>query len=232
MAARFEEGPQPATDDPGSRGAPDGPARRREAVRAGHGGDLTGALAAAGDSDPSVRVAALGALARLGRFDGPALSTALGDPDPTVRRRACEAAGRLAGDPGDGLGAADAVGLLEAVLEDPDPLVAEAAAWALGEQGALAGVEPVVIGALAAMAGGHPDALCREAAVAALGALGDPAGLEAVLAALGDKPAVRRRAAVALAAFEDPRADEGLRQCLGDRDWQVRQVAEDLLAEG
>ena len=56
------------------------------------------------------------------------------------------------------------------------------------------------------------------------------AGLPAVLAALEDKPAIRRRAAVALAAFEGPEVEAALRRCLEDRDWQVRQVAEDLLA--
>jgi HEAT repeat protein len=77
---------------------------------------------------------------------------------------------------------------------------------------------------------GHRDPLCREAAVAALGAIGDPSGLTAVLAALEDKPAVRRRAAVALAAVEGAAVEEALHRCLEDRDWQVRQVAEDLLA--
>ena len=57
----------------------------------------------------------------------------------------------------------------------------------------------------------HGDARCREAAVAALGAIGDPAGLPAVLAALGDKPTVRRRATVALAGFDDPRVTPALR---------------------
>ena len=66
--------------------------------------------------------------------------------------------------------------------------------------------------------------------MAALGAIGDPAGLSAVVAALEDKPAIRRRAAVALAAFEGPEVETALRRCLEDRDWQVRQVAEDLLA--
>ena len=68
--------------------------------------------------------------------------------------------------------------------------------------------------------------------MAALGAIGDPAGLPAVLGALEDKPAIRRRAAVALAAFEGPAVDAALRRCLDDRDWQVRQVAEDLLVPG
>ena len=86
--------------------------------------------------------------------------------------------------------------------------------------------------ALAAVDGGHSDPLCREAAVAALGAIGDPDGLVAVLGALDDKPANRRRAAAALAAFEGPEVDAALQRCLDDRDWQVRQVAEDLLADG
>ena len=66
--------------------------------------------------------------------------------------------------------------------------------------------------------------------MAALGAIGDPTGLPAILAALHDKPAVRRRAAVALAAFAGPSVEAALRRCLEYRDWQVRQVAEDLLA--
>ena len=50
-----------------------------------------------------------------------------------------------------------------------------------------------------------------------------------MLAARNDKPAIRRRAAIALAAFEDPKVDEALKKSLDDRDWQVRQIAEDLL---
>ncbi|HXN59491.1 MAG TPA: HEAT repeat domain-containing protein, partial [Acidimicrobiales bacterium] len=78
---------------------------------------------------------------------------------------------------------------------------------------------------------GHDDTRCREAAVAALGAIGDPAGLHAVLAALDDKPTVRRRATVALAGFDDPRVEPALRRAAEDRDWQVRQAAEELLDE-
>ena len=43
--------------------------RRRRAVVAGHGGDRDGAAALTGDRDPTVRAAALGALARLGALD-------------------------------------------------------------------------------------------------------------------------------------------------------------------
>jgi len=32
-----------------------------------------------------------------------------------------------------------------------------------------------------------------------------------------------------LAAFDDPKVDEALKKSLNDRDWQVRQIAEDLL---
>ncbi|HEY6474659.1 MAG TPA: HEAT repeat domain-containing protein, partial [Acidimicrobiales bacterium] len=72
---------------------------------------------------------------------------------------------------------------------------------------------------------------CREAAVAALGAIGDLAGLTAVLAALDDKPTVRRRATVALAGFDDPRVEPALHRAAEDRDWQVRQAAAELLDE-
>ena len=54
-------------------------------------------------------------------------------------------------------------------------------------------------------------------------------GLPAILAALEDKPQIRRRAVIALAAFDSPECDAALTRCLHDSDWQVRQAAEDLL---
>jgi len=142
-----------------------------------------------------------------------------------LRRRAAELAASAApGDPGLDAALVRAVG-------DEDPLVVEAACFALGERGAgmdaarLAGV----VGQLSSVSAQHREPHVREAAVAALGALGDPGGLPAVLAALGDRPTIRRRAAVALAAFDDAEAEAGLRRCLEDRDWQVRSVAETLL---
>jgi HEAT repeat protein len=191
--------------------------RRRRVALAGHTGDRDGARAGLSDPHPAVRATALGALERLGGLEDADLVAALTDPDPSVRRRSCElAAGRPGIDVRSG-------------LQDRDASVVEMTAWTLGEQGSSAPV--AALAALAAPVGGHPEPLCREAAVAALGAIGDPAGLAAVLAALDDKPAIRRRAAVALAAFEGPSVDAALRRCLDDRDWQVRQVAEDLLAE-
>ncbi len=196
--------------------------RRRRVALAGHTGDADTARPALDDPDPGVRSTALGALERLGLLSDDEVRRALADPAGPVRRRACELAAERAD--------VD----LAAVLGDDDASVVEMAAWSAGERGADDGrVGRSYVGTLSAIASpstGHGDPLCREAAVAALGAIGDPAGLPAVVAALGDKPAVRRRAAAALAAFRGPVAEAALRRCLDDRDWQVRQIAEDLLA--
>jgi len=183
---------------------------------AGHTGDAATAGAGLVDPAPTVRSTALGALERLGVLGRDELDSGLADPDPSVRRRSAELAATH-----------PEVPVVE-LLADPDPSVVEMTAWSLGERGESAAV--AALARLVPVDGGHPDPLCREAAVAALGAIGDPAGLPAVLAALDDKPAVRRRAAVALAAFDGPEVEAALRRCLDDRDWQVRQVAEDLLA--
>jgi HEAT repeat protein len=190
--------------------------RRRQAALAGHRGNREAATAALRDTAPSVRATALGALDRIGALQDGELVAALADPSPVVRRRASELAATRTGV------------AVAAALGDEDASVVEMAAWSLGERGERSAV--AALSSLAHPGSGHADPLCREAAVAALGAIGDPAGLPAVLAALDDKPAVRRRAAVALAAFEGPDVDQALRRCLDDRDWQVRQVAEDLLA--
>jgi HEAT repeat protein len=186
--------------------------RRRDAVLAGHAGDVAAARRALADPDPGTRAVALGALARLGRLGDDDLGAALVDPSPAVRSRAVELA-------------VPAGVELVPLLDDPEPFVAEQAAWALGERPPTA----PAVRALATTAGAHDDALVREAAVAALGALGHPDGLAAVLAATSDKPAVRRRAVLALASFDGPEVDAALRRALGDRDRQVRQAAEDLL---
>lgn len=245
---------QPATDPPAPELISDAGARatgappvadsetisaRRRAVVAGHTGDTTTAIELAHHPQAAVRSSALGALAASGALQIQLLIDALGDPAWMVRRRACELAGRLEFDrPASGpVGAEEElVERLGGELADREPLVAEAAAWALGE---LISKMPdtscpdticrACVDSIGNMATEHADALCREAAVAALGAIGDPSSIEHVLAALTDKPPIRRRATVALAAFEDPRADEALKMCLTDRDWQVRQAAEDIL---
>jgi HEAT repeat protein len=187
---------------------------RRDAALAGHRGDEEAARRALTDTDDTVRATGLGALARMNRLTAADVESALADTSSRVRRRAAE----LAKDQAE-------VDHLQA-LADEDPLVAEAAAYALGERGASANV----VAALAATSEHHADALVREAAVAALGALGDVGGLPAILRATTDKPAVRRRAVIALAPFEGPEVDAALERALNDRDWQVRQAAEDLLA--
>ncbi|MHB8439692.1 MAG: HEAT repeat domain-containing protein [Acidimicrobiales bacterium] len=192
-------------------------------MRAGHRGDIGAARALLDDPDGSVRASALGALARAGALTAHELATTLDDPDPEVRRRACDVAGRDMGFDLEVLALA-----LVARLADRDPLVVVAAAAALGEHPSAAVATAGAVEALSHTTRSHGDPRCREAAVAALGAVGDPAGLGAVLAALDDKAAVRRRAAVALAAFDGPDAEAGLARCAEDRDWQVRQVAEDL----
>jgi HEAT repeat protein len=209
----------PATDGTSDRRAQ---ARRRRVTVAGHRGDVAVARRGLADADPSVQVAALGALARLGGLGTADVTTALAGGPAAVRRRAVEVALAVRG-PGSRSALPAA---LAAALADPDPLVAVGAAWYLAERRHRPSVP-----ALAAMAAGHDDTRCREAAVAALGAIGDPAGLHAVLAALDDKPTVRRRATVALAGFDDPRVETALRRAAEDRDWQVRQAAEELLDE-
>jgi len=191
-------------------------ARRRAVALAGHQGDEDTAQRGLHDPAPSVRAAALGALARLGKLELDDVWHAAGDDDPRVRARAAELAV--------GLGP-EAEALLDAALVDGDARVVEAACFALGELGdeATASVTD-----LSAVGEGHPDPLCREAAVAALGAIGAPAGLAAILAATSDKPAVRRRAVLALSPFSGPEVDAALERALTDRDWQVRQAAEDL----
>jgi HEAT repeat protein len=207
----------------------DANARRWQAARAGHEGDAPGARRLLDDPDGGVRGAALGSLARLGELTVDDVARAAGDADPAVRARTAELAATLGAPldgPGDPARPDRVTGLLVDLLGDPDPRVAEVAAWALGERpdpGSLA------VTALGAVARRHDDALCREAAVAALGAVGDPAALPTILEALGDKATVRRRAIIALAPFEGPEVEAALRRHRGDRDRQVRQAAEDLL---
>ena len=198
------------TDDAG--------ARRRAAAVAGHTGDVETARSLLTDPAGSVRATALAALHRLGAMTTEELGAALHDADPGVRRRAVSLAATVPGDEGPSI---------VALLDDTDPVVVETAAWACGERQP---PEPSAAAALTRLATEHPEHLVREAAVAALGAIGDPVGLPAVLAALGERATLRRRAVVALAAFEGPEVDAALRRALDDRDRQVRQTAEDLLA--
>jgi HEAT repeat protein len=159
------------------------------------------ATQATDDPDPAVRAVAIAALVRVAprRVSAPVWRRAAHDGDARVRRRTAEVAPKLGRDA--------TCGVLLDLLADGDAWVAEAAAYAIGEQ-----PRPTraAVTALASAATAHPDPLVRESAVAALGALGVPETLPAVLA--GDAVEARLRAA------------------LSDNDWQVRQAAEDLLA--
>lgn len=207
---------------------------RRAAVIAGHSGDEPTVRKALQSADPRVRAAALGALARLDALDAETLAGGLRDGSAAVIRRAV----MLAGQSNDGASMPDSElpdselidGELLALLRDGADVVAEVAAWALGERHENADPASAgqVIAALSSAATLHADALVREAAVAALGSIGAPGGLAAVLKATSDKATVRRRAVIALAAFEGPEVDAALALARADRDWQVRQAAEDL----
>ena len=104
----------------------DSPAGRiRSLAVAAHRGDAEPARLATNDPDPAVRAAALGALDRADALNPSSLRAGFADPAALVRRRACELAATGSGYVAD----------LEGLLRDIDPLVAEAAAWALGERG-------------------------------------------------------------------------------------------------
>lgn len=194
-------------------------ARRRAVAVAGHQGDTEVARAHTNDPEGSIRAAALGALHRAGALQADDLRAGLADPDARVRTRAIEVLAALGG-----TGPARAVPLVP-LLDDPDPVVVEVAAWACGERDP---AEPGAVDRLARLVTEADDALVRESAVAALGSIGDPAGLPAILAATTDKATVRRRAVIALAPFDGPEVDAAFERARTDRDWQVRQVAEDL----
>ena len=166
------------------------------------------------------RVLALRAGARRALLSDEEWTRALGDPQAEVRREALALLGYLE------VRDEQLLTRITAALTDQDPLVVDAAAFALGEQMYLPAVEQ-----LSEVAMHHEDARCREAAVAALGALGDDRGRAAVLAALADKAPVRRRAIAALANFEGPDIDEALERAREDRDWQVRAALSQLEKE-
>ena len=188
--------------------------RWREIAIAGHSGDATLAREALHDPDPVARELAIGALARLDLLSDADLTAALADAAPSVRRRAAMIAGQRP------------QVSLRALLDDPDPTVVEAAAWACGEQ---EHIDDDVLATLINLGTVSGDALVREACTAALGAIGDQRGLPTILHGCTDKPAVRRRAVLALAPFAGDDVDNALQAALTDRDWQVRQAAEDVL---
>jgi HEAT repeat protein len=186
---------------------------RREVVIAGHASDPATATAGLTSPDPAVRLAALGALDRLGRLTASDLATATIDPAASVRRRAAE------------LAASHPDVEILPLLADDDATVVEMAAWSCGERH---DVSDAILGRLIELTTCAAEPLVRESCAAALGAIGDARGLPAILAACDDKPTVRRRAVLALAPFDGDDVRGAVQRALDDRDWQVRQAAEDL----
>lgn len=162
------------------------------------------------------RILALRGLVRHGVVDESLWLACLADDDVDVRREALTQVSQHPATPAVAQRVTD-------LLDDPDALVVDGAAFALGEftfSGA--------VGPLCRVARDHPDARCREAAIAALGAIGDDAARVVIIAALDDKAPVRRRAIVALANFEGPDIEAALERASDDRDWQVRAAVSQL----
>ncbi len=166
-------------------------------------------------SDARERILAARGAARRGLLGAhyPAL---LIDRDPEVRR---EVLVLLSHDDAD----ERTLEVLRTMLNDDDPLVVDAALFALGEHEDAASVEQIID-----IARNHDDARVRESAIAVLGVLGDVRAKPTVILALEDKAPVRRRAIVALANFEGPDVDEALVRASDDRDWQVRAAVDQL----
>ena len=169
------------------------------------------------DPDARRRVLALRAAQRRALISAGYWRAALTDADVDVRRESLTliaAATQVD---------ASLLSLVVAALRDHDALVVDAAAFALGEHLHVDAIEELI-----AVATGHDDARCRESAIAALGAIGDDRARPAIIAALEDRPPVRRRAIVALANFEGPDIDAALARASEDRDWQVRAAVDQL----
>jgi len=163
------------------------------------------------------RVLALRGAVRQGLVTSEDWRAAFGDRDVDVRREALNQVAHAAIDDDDVLAA------IVRLLDDGDALVVDGAVFALGEHLYVPAVEKMCL-----IATTHEDARCRESAIAALGAIGDDRARPAILAALNDKPPVRRRAIVALSNFEGPDIEAALARASEDRDWQVRAAVNQL----
>jgi HEAT repeat protein len=168
-------------------------------------------------ASPRQRVLALRGIVRQNLATPDDWLRALGDDDVAVRREALNQIAHEAVDDD-----AVVVALLK-LLDDEDALVVDGTVFALGEHLCVAAVEKMCV-----IAANHEDARCRESAIAALGAIGDDRARAVILAALDDKPPVRRRAIVALSNFEGPDIDAALERASADRDWQVRAAVNQL----
>ena len=222
-------------------------ARRLEAIVAGHRGEAAVAERLLNDPDAGVRAAALGALARCGALQAEQVGRALGDEAAEVRCRAAELAPpdvelvRLLSDPDASVVEVVAASLGERDRDSgpveelcrvarghDDPLCRESAVAALGAIAAgldaEAGAPHDAAADLESGPGAAQNAAAEATRVAARGM-----ALEMLLAAMDDRPQIRRRALLGLYQFDDDRAADAVRAALKDRDRQVRAVAGELL---
>jgi HEAT repeat protein len=199
--------------------------------------------AAADDSAPAVRGAAVDALDQLGQRPLEALVAELADVDPggaadwaaareyqefltadrpELRLAAATVLGRIGGE--------QAVSGLQKRFDDPDHRVRARAVRACGRIGARA-----VVPHLAEALGTDDSPQVRREAAEALGAIGDDRGVDALADALDDPNSdVRRAAVVALGELGDPSPVGDVVALLDDGDEAVRQATAlaliDLLA--
>ena len=222
-------------------------ARRLEAVVAGHRGEAAVAERLLDDGDARVRAAALGALARCGALRAEQILRALGDEAAAVRCRAAELALTevelvgLLSDPDASVVevAAAALGerdwdagpvgeLCRVARSHDDPLCRESAVAALGA--IAAGVDAGADAPLGAAAGAEAGPGAAHAAATSVPhEAARTMAFEVLLAAMDDRPQIRRRALLGLFQFDDDRAADAVQAALEDRDRQVRAVAGELL---
>lgn len=206
VAARVER--DMSADDPTTRRAA---ARDLSTLGPARGGPL--AVAALGDPDDEVRLAAADAAIRL-RTAGAteAVASWLNASDVRLRRKACDVARALPSD--------RAVAPLARTLGDPDPEVRAAAAEALGHQSSADAVPPL-LGRL-----DDPTPAVRLQIVAALARLGDGRAVVPLVGKVQDSsPEVRRAVARALGDLGDSRASAALVLALRDQSDEVRRDA-------
>jgi len=193
-----------------------------------------------GTGGREARCSAAEALARIGGDEAVSalLQAARTDHDDSVRVRALRVLPNLDG--------ADAIGIVERLLDYGESLVREAAAGALGRHGGVASLAHL------ARCLGHDSLLVRSAAATAMGAIVARAGgtpdtgesvsrdgtalfggvdvVEALLPRLRDYEAgVRKAAAHALAATRDPRVFGPLQDALTDNEDKVTLAAKEAL---
>jgi HEAT repeat protein len=172
------------------------------------------------DGDVRRRVLALRGLVRRSLMTDQLWRDSFSDDEPTMRREAVQQFAYVTD--------VDTTLLdtVSSMLADSDDLVAEGAAFALGEHNYTEAVDPLCVAART-----HDDARVREAAIAALGVLGDDRARSTIIEALSDKAPIRRRAIVALANYEGPDIEAALDGAGEDRDWQVRAAVTQLRSD-